>query len=190
MSTYTGSPRSTRPPSPRRARAAAVMTVAAAAAFVAAACSNIPSTAGSGGAPTAGGAAGNASWLAYAQCVRSHGVPGFPDPNTSEQLPAGAAKRALREVSDSVAKAATYACAKLNPAESGPHALTAQQEQDYLKAAACMRSHGITNFPDPTFSGGSVGRIPASIDTSSPQFTRARQICERLIPAGLRSSGG
>ena len=189
MSPYTGSGRDTRPPCPRRARAAAVVTVAAAAAFVAAGCGS-PSPAQAGGAPTAGGAARNASWLAYAQCVRSHGVPGFPDPNASEQLPAGAAKHALREVSDSVAKAATYACAKLNPAESGPHALTAQQEQDYLKAAACMRSHGITNFPDPTFSGGSVGRIPASIDTSSPQFIRARQICERLIPAGLRSSGG
>jgi hypothetical protein len=54
-----------------------------------------------------------------------------------------------------------------------------------------MRSHGITSFPDPVFSGGGVS-FPAplpNIDTSSPQFTRARQICQRLIPAGLPYSG-
>jgi hypothetical protein len=99
----------------------------------------------------------------------------------------------LRQVSDSVARAATYACANLNPARQGSPALTAQQQEDYLRAAACMRSHGITNFPDPTFAGGSVAtRIPASIDTNSPQFTQARQTCTRLIPAGLpgSSSGG
>ena len=54
-----------------------------------------------------------------------------------------------------------------------------------------MRSHGITYFPDPVFSGGGV-RFPApssNVDTTSPRFTQARQICERLIPAGLPYSG-
>lgn len=59
-----------------------------------------------------------------------------------------------------------------------------QQQQDYLNAAACMRSHGITNFPDPSFSGGRV-EFPDinKIDTHSTQFTQARQTCQRLIPA-------
>ena len=53
-----------------------------------------------------------------------------------------------------------------------------------------MRSHGITNFPDPTFSGGRVNlSIPPSIDTSSRQFTQAAQTCTKLIPAGLPYSG-
>jgi hypothetical protein len=64
--------------------------------------------------------------------------------------------------------------------------ITAQDQQDYLKAAACLRSHGITNFPDPTFSDGTVKfDIPSSIDTHSTQFIPAAQICAKLIPAGL-----
>jgi hypothetical protein len=74
----------------------------------------------------------------------------------------------------------------LNPAGQGGPALTAQEQQDYLKAAACMRSHGITDFPDPTFPGGRVNfSIPASIDTKSRQFTQAARTCTKLIPAGL-----
>jgi len=165
----------------------------AAAALLAVACADSPSSAHHGGSPTTGGAASVRSWLAYSQCVRSHGVPDFPDPDSSGHFSGDGAKRALHEVSDSVAKAATYACANLNPEQYGHPALTAQQQEDYLKAAACMRSHGITNFPDPTFSGASVdARIPTSIDTGSPQFIQARQTCTRLIPAGLpgSSSGG
>ncbi|MBO0822970.1 MAG: hypothetical protein J2P27_03805 [Actinobacteria bacterium] len=98
--------------------------------------------------------------------------------------------RAFRQVSDSVAKSASDACANLNPAGQGTPTLTAQQQQDYLRAAACMRAHGITNFPDPTFSGGSVHfALPASMDTSSAQFAQARQTCVRLIPPGLPYSG-
>jgi hypothetical protein len=118
--------------------------------------------------------------------VRSHGVPDFPDPDSSGQIPKEAVVRALGGVSDSRARAATNACANLNPAGQGNPTLTAQEQQDYLKAAACMRSHGITNFPDPTFPGGRVNlSIPSSIDTKSRQFTQAAQTCTKLIPAGL-----
>ena len=174
-----------RRPWPRRARVAAVITVMAAAALLAAACGGSPSSTGSGGSPSAGGSA-NSQAVAYSRCVRSHGVPDFPDPDSNGQIPKEAVVRALREVSDSRAKAATNACANLNPAGQGSPSLTAQEQQDYLKAAACMRSHGITNFPDPTFPGGRVSlSIPSSIDTKSRQFTQAAQTCTQLIPAGL-----
>jgi hypothetical protein len=118
--------------------------------------------------------------------VRSHGVPGFPDPDSNGQIPKEAVLRALRRLSDSRARAATNACANLNPAGQGSPTLTAQEQQDYLRAAACMRSHGITNFPDPTFPGGRVNlSIPPSIDTRSRQFTQAAQTCTKLIPPGL-----
>jgi len=166
-------------------RVAAVITVMAAAASLAAACGGSPSSTGSGGSPNAGGSANSRS-LAYSRCVRAHGVQNFPDPDSNGQIPKEAAVRALREVSDSRAKAATHACANLNPAGQGSPTLTAQEQQDYLKAAACMRSHGITNFPDPTFPGGHVSlSIPSGIDTNSRQFTRAAQTCTKLIPAGL-----
>jgi len=162
----------------------------AAAALLAAACSGSPSSTGSGGSPGAGGSA-NSQALAYSRCVRAHGVPDFPDPDSNGQIPKEAAVPALRGVGDSRAKAATYACRNLNPAGQGSPTLTAQEQQDYLKAAACMRSHGITSFPDPTFPGGraNLPTIPSSIDTKSRQFTQAAQTCTRLIPAGLRPGG-
>jgi hypothetical protein len=49
-----------------------------------------------------------------------------------------------------------------------------------------MRSHGISGFPDPVFSGGGVMfPIPTGMDTNAPQFLQARQTCQKLIPAGL-----
>jgi hypothetical protein len=177
-----------RPPWPRRARAAAVM---AAAALLAAACGASPSSTGSGGSPSAGGSA-SSHLLAYSRCMRSHGVPNFPDPDSSGQIPKQAVVSAARSVSDSQFRAAGSACAYLAPNGLGPapRTVTAREQQDYLRAAACMRSHGIANFPDPSFPGGEVHfTIPPGIDTSSERFTQARQTCQRLIPAGLPYSG-
>ena len=187
MNNSPGRRASPRPPWPRRARVAAVITPMAAAALLTAACSGSPSSTGSGGSLTAGGSANSSSAVAYSRCVRGHGVPNFPDPDSNGQIPKEAVVPALREVGDSRAKAATNACANLNPAGQESPTLTAREQQDYLRAAACMRSHGITNFPDPTFPGGHVNlpQISSSIDTSSTQFTQARQTCEKLIPAGL-----
>jgi hypothetical protein len=128
--------------------------------------------------------------------MRSHGVPNFPDPAGSGGIPKEGVIRAQAAVSSSQAEAAQNACVDLLPAGGSlsgqpSHTVTAQQQQYYLHTAACMRSHGITNFPDPAFSGGSVSfPIPASIDTTSRGFTQARQTCTKLIPAGLPYSSG
>jgi hypothetical protein len=173
-----------------RARRAGVLAVTAGLVLLTAACGGSPSStgsppsAGSAGSPNAGGSA-NSQLLAFARCVRSHGVPDFPDPESNGHFPKGV----HLGVSDSVVRAAEDACRNLLPAGFG--SLTAPEQQDYLRAAACMRSHGITSFPDPTFSGGSAHfPIPPGIDTRSQRFTQARQACARLIPAGLPYSNG
>ena len=167
---------------PPTARAAATIIATAALALLAA----CGSSSSSGDSSHAGGSTRSPSAVAYSACMRSHGVPSFPDPDSSGQIPKEAVIRAAREVSDSRLRAATQACESLNPAGQGSPTLTAQQQQDYLKAAACMRSHGISDFPDPTFPGGRVNlSIPSSIDTTSGQFTHAAQTCTKLIPAGL-----
>jgi hypothetical protein len=64
--------------------------------------------------------------------------------------------------------------------------ITSQDEADYLRAASCMRNHGIASFPDPVFSSGNVNfPIPQGMNTNSTQFRRAREVCEGLIPPGL-----
>jgi len=172
----------------RRARVAGLITVMAAAAALTAACGGSSSSTGSGASPNAGTSAHTVTPLAFARCVRAHGVPNFPDPDSSGNF----SKQVLSQlgVSNSRLRAAQAPCGDLTPAgRQAP--LTAAQQQDYLRAAACMRSHGITVFPDPVFSGGGVRfpSPPAGVATSSPQFVHARQTCQRLIPAGLPYSG-
>ena len=177
-----------------RPRRAGVLAVTTGLVLLTAACSSSPSSTGSGSSPNGQGSASPQasarSALAFSGCVRSHGVPNFPDPPPffNGKFP-GSSPQQLG-VSESRLRAATGACRNLLPAVRGPAPLTAQVQQDYLRAAACMRSHGITSFPDPVFSNGTVNlTIPSSIDPSSPQFTQARHTCQRLIPAGFPYSG-
>jgi hypothetical protein len=129
--------------------------------------------------------------VAYSSCMRSHGVPNFPDPASNGGIPKPAVVSALGAVSNAQATAAQHDCAHvLAPGESlggqTVKTVTAKDQQYYLNAVACMRSHGFSNFPDPVFSGGSVNlSIPPSIDQHSAQFIHAAQICTKLIPAGL-----
>ena len=178
------------PPWPRRARAAVAVTVIATAALLAA-CSS-PSSPASG-SPSAGAAAGSPSAVTFAHCVRSHGVPDYPDPGSNRGPNGSSMQQFAQELGVSVSRlqAALNACADLNPKLHGPASqpLTAQEEQAYLRAAACMRSHGFA-IPDPSFSGGHASfSLPSSINTTSPQFAQALQTCQKLIPAGLPYSG-
>jgi len=57
-----------------------------------------------------------------------------------------------------------------------------------LKFSACMREHGVTQFPDPDASGNlSIETVAngSSVDTNSPVFTQALSACEDLQPAGF-----
>lgn len=56
--------------------------------------------------------------------------------------------------------------------------------REAARFAACMRSHGIKNFPTPTVSGGGIGvRVPASlgITRNSPQLQSAQHACQPLL---------
>ncbi len=125
----------------------------------------------------------------FAACMRGHGVPDFPDP-VVQQSPDG------RSIKIAVAapgggqtpafNAAANACKSLAPPRPTAPTITTQEQQDYLNAATCMRSHGINGFPDPVFANGGVNfPIPTGMNTASPPFLQARQTCQKLIPAGL-----
>jgi hypothetical protein len=64
--------------------------------------------------------------------------------------------------------------------------ITPADQGDYLKAAECMRSHGVPGFPDPTFGNNTVTfDVPPNIDPNSSQVTSAVATCAKLIPPGL-----
>jgi hypothetical protein len=49
-----------------------------------------------------------------------------------------------------------------------------------FKFAQCMRSHGVTDFPDPTTGGGID--LPRGLNPESPAFRSARQTCKQFLP--------
>ncbi len=53
-----------------------------------------------------------------------------------------------------------------------------------LQLANCMRSHGVTNFPDPS-PNGSIRLVPGTgINPQSPAFMSAQKACARYGPKG------
>ncbi len=134
--------------------------------------------------------------VAYSACMRSRGVPNFPDPKISTH---GNGVSVAIGVTPAITgnphfKAAQQACNRLlpggGPGEGSNHQVSPQEQSRYLKAAACIRSHGIPNFPDPTFSGGGVHIAHQGLNESSPAFKAAVQACESLVPGGVHGDRG
>ncbi len=175
---------------PRRARQSAARTGAAiiataALALLAAACSDSSSSTGSGSSATASGSASSKA-AAYAECVRSHGVPDFPDPDSS----GGFDKTTLSRLAagNSQFQTATRTCAHLLPGGSGSTNAAAVVRQEWngmLNFARCMRSHGEPNWPDPTpyppRPSDPTFNLPASIQPV-PQVISKMDECLRLVP--------
>jgi hypothetical protein len=177
-----------RPHRPQRMRAVAVLAVMSAA-LLAAACSDSPSSGGSRGSSNGGVSATAASAVRYSACMRSHGVPEYPDPNSSGQLQKiTPGNEAQLGVSASRFSAAQAACQRLWPYQGLTQTKQRQELTYALTFARCMRSHGVPGFPDPTTDSAS-GRaefvIDASsgIDLNSPQILTTARTCERGLPA-------
>jgi hypothetical protein len=65
-------------------------------------------------------------------------------------------------------------------------AITPADRLAYLKAAACIRSHGFPGFPNPTFGKNTVTfNVPHNINPHSTKARTAEAICVKLIPPGL-----
>ncbi|MGH7153859.1 MAG: hypothetical protein ACREF3_08000 [Acetobacteraceae bacterium] len=137
---------------------------------------------GSGGSPSAGGSP-KAETLAFSNCMRSNGVSGFPDPNSSGQLP----KRQVAQLAagDPRFPAAHRTCGHLLPNGGQPTQAQVQQAwNDMRNFARCMRSHGVPNWPDPTDTSPQDNRpffnTPASIDPNAPQIESKISACQHL----------
>jgi hypothetical protein len=195
----TRGPRRPRPP----ARTAAAIIATAGLALLAAACSGSPSSAAAGGSTNASDSPSSPSAVSYSNCMRSHGVPNYPDPSGG-QLPKGGAQ--AFGVSSSVFSAAQSACHSLLPdagsfqeqasqcslAGDCPPAVVAQMMAIDRKFAQCMRTHGVPNWPDPiidnlsgipTFRLSKVG-VTHSQSHSAPMSNTIAE-CQRLEGATL-----
>lgn len=185
-------------PASKQSLAAIIVTVSLV--LLAAACGGSPSSAGrstgSAGASTSGGTSSHL--LAFASCMRSRGVPSFPDPSSSEKFP-GAQQLG---VSDSQFQTAYNTCKHLLPNGGGGGNQTQlqQEENALLPFARCMRSHGISDWPDPSIHTNSTGQTAAVFDLigtsldgngfDAPRVQAASNACEHVLPTSIGGAYG
>ena len=158
----------------RLRRAALAAAALALIGLLATACGGGSSPAAAGGGSTHVQAA-----LAYARCMRAHGVPNFPDPHSAS----------------SQETAADHTCNHLLTV-GGQMDQRQQELSQLVKYAQCMRAHGVPNFPDPQTTSGGIGQPGGigfrlhGINVNSPQFQSANHACVHYTPgAGLGGNG-
>jgi len=116
----------------------------------------------------------------FARCVRSHDVPGFPDPTTS---PRGFKMALDPSVRHSPAfTSAETACQHLLPGGGPGEQSTVQSQRQIagmLAFARCLRAHGFPRFPDPTHTGELTHQMVAAagIDIHQPAVRQAADAC-------------
>jgi len=156
----------------RRAAAVAALMITT---LLTAACAGGTSTGAGSSSPT-GASALHQEELAVAQCMRSHGVPNFPDPPANGDMSGLSADRL--GVSTTVYQSALNACRHLAPDAGATPASNPQALNKVLQFARCMRSHGVPDFPDPDSTGL---RVDPSM-TRLPQYQTAYRACNSLLP--------
>lgn len=152
---------------------------------------------GGGGSPTTAASAAQNRVLPFIHCMRSHGVPNFPGPNSSGVFP----KETPQQLGVSISqfRVAGGACAYLSPKRPRSPEETAQEIRtrlaDALSFARCMRGRGVTSFPDPDARGDlSVEMVQAQgIDVHSPAVLQVVNAClpashGALTPAKVREA--
>jgi hypothetical protein len=188
-----GRERASRDRSARLRRAVPLASLVAAAALGLAAC-------GGGGAPGTGpgstgpGSTGPGSTsvtshgsatdaLKFAKCMRAHGLSGFPDPVPG---PGGYQFRIRISPGSDLNphspryQAADAACKAYSPQGNLTPAQKAAANAKALKYVQCMRSHGISSYPDPNGQGTLIVSAGPGINPYSPQFRRAEHACQSL----------
>ncbi len=141
-------------------------------------------SAGNTSAGTGSQSGGVPAGVKFADCMRAHGVPDFPDPGASREI----------QITPSPAfQSAQTSCQHLlgGGPSSGPP--SAQAHAQLLRISECMRRHGISSFPDPRAgsppstlagyslilgSGGYLLAIPNTINPAAPAFKQAATACK------------
>ena len=184
-----------------RARLAAVLAVGALALAVGAcggggSARDVATVNSSSGSASANGGGGNGGsrdpqeeMLAFAKCMREHGVD-MPDPKI------GANGTAQFEVpgnpNDPKFKAAQSTCQQQTGGGiltgNGPGRADPKVQDAMLRFARCMRAHGVARFPDPGGQGLLLGP-DSGVDPTSPAFKAAQKACQPILAGVLGSPG-
>jgi hypothetical protein len=186
----------------RKRRPLAALVLLSLIALMGAGCgSNTPTgtakgSAGSGssaGTANSGGTGGNTQAtkrekaVKFAECVRAHGVPHFPDPDASDNFNFGV------DVSAAVFTAAVNACQALQPPGTLSAKRTPKQQSAALRFAQCVRANGVPDFPDPVNGEPLIdtNRIPSSNESGGMSILNAAaHKCGSVLGSDAGPAGG
>lgn len=127
--------------------------------------------------------------------MRSHGVPGFPEPDAQ----GGVTLNGNIDVnSPTYSSAFNYCSQKYGFSGQVSPGQSAAMRADNLRYAACMRAHGLKDYPDPNSHGQfQIQAAPTSdLNPANPRYQAANRSCSHLQFQGggsgpqLGSNGG
>jgi hypothetical protein len=124
----------------------------------------------------------------FAECVRAHGVPHFPDADA-----AGNFGNFGVDVSAATFTAAVTACKALQPPGSLSSHRSATQQSAALRFAACVRANGVPDFPDPVNGQPLIdtNHIPSSNRPGGMSILNAAtHKCGSVLGPDARTGGG
>ena len=120
-----------------------------------------------------------------ARCIRAHGLPSFPDPQVGRdgvpRFPDSAP-----HVPQQTQQACSSIASRIPPGYSETQPASTDDLRKLLRLAACIRAHGVRDWPDPN----SLGQFPINrrIERGGKRlFIPAVRACARLNP---NPSGG
>jgi hypothetical protein len=141
------------------------------------------SEAASSGGPVSPAVA--SAFLKFADCMRSHGVPNFPDPGSGGGIEISPGSGV--DPASPAFQSAQRGCKKLLPGggpKGSPPPPSASDVRAALAWAQCVRKHGVPNFPDPSTRAtagfmfrGVAFPVGPSFNPQSPAFKQAQSAC-------------
>jgi hypothetical protein len=129
--------------------------------------------------PGSGGGDSTQADLAYARCMRQHGI-NMPDPKTDANGRTNWGERPAVDPDDPKFQAARRACRQYRENGGQAQRPSPQQQQEMVAFARCMRQHGI-NMPDPT-PDGSLPNRGSGVNPDDPKFKAAERACPGFRP--------
>lgn len=121
--------------------------------------------------------------LKFAQCMREHGIdmddPEPGKPNSVKVTGNGKDRKKMDK--------AMEACREYSPGANSTGGTNKKAEEQARKFAECMRKNGVEDFPDPK-----PGQRGIQIDkklADDPDFDKAQEKCQDLLPGGTKTGG-
>jgi hypothetical protein len=119
-----------------------------------------------------------------ARCIRSHGMPGWPDPEINPLTNTPDFPPDAPHVPASIQQACQSIASRLPPDAQATQPPTVVGMQGLLRFARCVRSRGVPNWPDPNALGEFPidGHLAAQFKGSANRS--AINACIRYVPGG------